>query len=1519
MSDPAVGRRVDAEGAASQEPSLSRSIEPWNLSPAQNPVPSQSIPLGSQQLFSLRPSTAGAPVAGISSPAVGAGASAQQLQHLRRLQELQHQQLRLQQQGCHSRGASMAARFSEKEAQRAASESQFPVSMPRIAIGGPLSQNPSQMASNTSVHSGAAITTVSAATHTHEGSSVQSPFLPHQPCSPVSMSSVSSAEEETTSWGHGRRQGSASVPTAIPGALNAAQESRGSSQSFTANCAGAFTVSPSQPSNCLTHATLGGVQMHVAGGNGASRVSPVLSGISAFTQAAGASQNVATPPPSLLPQLTAEGTQQLGSSQHWAVQQLLKGMKLQGESAPALEKILMGTDLGILPTREPVGRPGLFSSGSVAETSGFSSCGQMIGNIAAPLAAGRDVFGRQIGGAAALPGASPGAELHPNLFIQLQERQYKIAAAPNAVKTGMGESTDGTHLFAPSAQLPNWASRSASTPRPGSAAGPGANAERLQAHQILQRGVESMQGVTETPTAPGKSPRARLAAVAGTQRGGAAQFLKPPVVVSSRMTEKGQSKFLQKSRNIGSRLAKDGSSSRRGGSAHMRAGEDTSVAATGVGKPVQTPERLPLRSSGVTLRETDGRLPSSLEGLKQLQHSVNQEILLRQQERLRQDEASSSKAFAHVEKGAVSATGRLRDFMVWPPGVAGSLTSRRRVTLFGKTLSPSFLPKGVEPASVRRLLSDAVVPSQAHGDSHRFRSETSELATPGEGSKNDSSAKKLSSCKSTASGTAGGLSCEAKTGETAVGLKEGEQEPGSAPWHAVLENLTVSGFLAYWYSRQHVAAGLYRQLHQMEEVEKRLEEHVSGGCELHSNLFFFSLFPEAFSNSHFQRNLRYFPQYTISHDLAAAADLRPLSQYGDTSISVVAAATKGRTAFKVHQEQSEQACIQENRDTLADGQMQGLEKAVEHSRLNGSSVTPPTRQTEASDIRGSQERDGSAEQHETSVTPSFSARCADYPSTLTKGRKGRDACGRDTGVPVAEAHYLPTTPSWGGSQLREDLEQVEQLIQAAQLLLQEAGEVQEQQVESGKRTGRLEREEDVPLLVAALPRSFEAMQQERQPEQLAFLAARKMLPLSAWKGQDRRSFKSVIPFAARALFAICISRLEHLIASLQQGVASSIASLELLRNSLVLLQQVEESYAPFIYAIPQHVLCCIFNRGGQGRDLLKRRHQVAGDKGEVDSGSDACEADQLGTLSLAPNGAGKDLNQQTTPSSKREADRPGFGFQGAVTSRDGAETLRLSADVGSSFENAADGKADLNKEGRDKSDNKGEGTSSEVSVVVPTWELGLRMGPPISPGDFEAYVDAFEDYLPLLAVQATGCGSDLTIHEEDLKAKRCLKGRGDVSAKRQRTESRTSEVDGVTEKIDANCSSSNYHETAVGQVYSPRPKKTPRVPNRGNEFEDMRKPPQDESGNRQAKSSEGTEASFANGYQRKSPTGGGRVTPITGEHSRAAAGSGSRQSSCSLPTASSTFSPSVEVSERDAGDGADKAMCRETSNVVQHF
>ncbi|KEP65672.1 UNVERIFIED_CONTAM: hypothetical protein HHA_248680 [Hammondia hammondi] len=1517
MSDPAVGRRVDAEGAASQEPSLSRSIEPWNLSPAQNPVPSQSASLGSQQVFSLLQRTAGAPVGGISTPAVGAGSSAQQLQHLWRLQELQRQQLQLQQQGGHSRGASMAARFSEKEAQRAASESQFPVSTPRIAIGGPLPQIPSQMASNPSLHGGAAITTVSAAAHTHQGSNVHSPFLPHQPCSPVSMSSVSSAEEETASWGHGRRQGSTSVATAVPGALNAAQESRVSSQSFTANCAAASSVSPSQPSNFLIHATPGGMQVHVAGGNGASRVSPVLPGVSAFTQAAGASQSVATSPPSFRPQLTAEGTQQLGSSQHWAVQQLLEGMKLQGESAPALEKILTGTDLGIMSTREPVGRPGPFSAGSVAEVSAFSSCGQMIGNIAAPLAAGRDAFGRQIGGAAALPSASPGAELHPNLFLQLQEQQYRIAAAPIAVKTGMGESTGGTHLFAPSAQLPNSASRSASTPRPGAAAGPGANAERLQAHQIVQRGAESMQGLTGTPTAPGKSPRGRSAAVAGTQGGGAARFLKHPVVVPSRMTEKGQAKFLQKSRNVGSRLAKDGGSSRRGGSAHMRAGENTSVAAPGVGKPVQTPERLPLRSSGVNLHETDGRLPSSLEGLKQLQHSVNQEILLRQQERLRQDEASSIRAFAHVEKGAVSAAGRLRDFMVWPPGVAGSLTSRRRVTLFGKTLAPSFLPKGVEPASVRRLLSDAEVPSQSHEDSHRFRSETSELATPGKGSKKESRAtKSLWSSESTASGTAGGLSCEAKTGETAGGLKEGEQEPGPTPWHAVLENLTVSGFLAYWYSRQHIAAGLYRQLYQMEEVEKRLEEHVSGGCELHSNLFFFSLFPEAFSNSHFQRNLCYFPQYTIAHDLAAAADLRPLSQYGDTSNSVLAAATKDRTALKTHREQSEQACIQENRDMHADGQVQGLEKAVGHSRHNGSSATPSTRQTEASDIRGSQDRDGSAEKHETSVTPSFSATCADYPSTLTKGR---DACGRDTDVSVAEAHYLPTTPSWGGSQLRDDLEQVEQLIQAAQLLLQEAGEVQEKQVQSGKRTGRLEREEDVPLLVAALPRSFEAMQQERQPEQLAFLAARKILPLSAWRGQDRRSFKSAIPFAARALFAVCISRLEHLIASLQQGVASSIASLELLRNSLVLLQQVEDSYAPFIYAIPQHVLCCIFNRGGQGRDLLKRRHQVAGDKGDVDSGSDACEADQLGTRSLAPNGARKDLNQQTTPSSKREADRQGFGYQGAVRSRDAVETLRLSADVVSSFENAADGKGDLNKEGRDKGDNKREGTSSEVPVVIPTWERGLRLGPPISPRDFEAYVDAFEDYLPLLAVQPTGCGSDLTIHEEDLKAaKRCLKGRGDVSAKRQRTEGRTSEADGMTEKIDANCSTSNDHETAVGQVYSPRPKKTPRVPNRGNEFEDRRKPPQAESGDRQAKSIERTETAFANGCQRKSPTGGGRATPTTGEHSRAAPGSGSRQSSCSLPTAPSTFSLSAEVSERDAGDGVDKTMCRETSNVIQH-
>ncbi|CBZ56056.1 conserved hypothetical protein [Neospora caninum Liverpool] len=1355
MSGPSVGRSADStEGAASQEPSLSSPQVHLPFSPT--PVRSHSVPLPNQQEFSLRPT---GPVTGVASSGVDAGSSVQQLwrfQELQRQRQMQFQQLA----GTSSGVPTDACFFSEKEAPRAPSETQFLSSTYRSVAGGSTTQVSSQLPSSSQAFpggpSGPSIPAVSVSAPEHLGASnVHSPVLSHQPCSPLSLSSVSSAEDET-SCGTASGAKSAFLSTPVP-AVDVACEGSSSSQGFTASSAA--VSAPSQPSNFLGQSTGGGVQGFGSGGAGASVAFLAASGSSAFSHTPRTSQRGVAPQqtqPAFQSQPTAAGSQ-LVPSQQLAVQQLLERVRLHGCSVPGLEKILMGTgEPGTVAATEPFGRPAFVSAGSAADTAALPSSAQKIGNVAYPLVSGRDASGRQKDTAASLFGVTLGADLHTNVFVKLQEQQHRATG-----KEGAG-SIFGPRLLAPGAQMPNQALRTASSACPISAA-VDTDVDRIQAHQNLRRGADPVQRLSRTLSAPGKSPRGRTAARDGNQ-GGAARFLQPPVVVASRVAEQGQSKFLQKSRNVGGRI-KEGGSSRRGVTAHTSAPEEVCGAVPGACKPLQSSGRIPF-PSGVTTREVPGRLPSSLEGLKQLQHSVNQEILLRQQERVRQ-EASSSKV-VNSEKIPV-VDGKLRDFMVWPPGMAGALTSRRSVTLFGKTLSPSFLPRGVEPMSVRRLLSGGLTPGQPQGGSQDCRADTSASVMPGEGTQKESRArtKSVGSFEKGVSGKTRGLlrdtqkACEDADGVASRGSGQ-DSSPAQPPWHAFLESLTVSGFLAYWYARQHVAAGLYRQLQQMEAVEKRLEEHVSGGCALHSNLFFFSLFPETFSNTHFQRNLRYFPQYTIAHDLAAAADLRPLSQYGDTSVSVAAAATKDRTRLQAHMEHSEQTHGQDSQGIHTFGPAQGMattsesEMAGGRTPVNGSGAAQLKGGAEQPGRRGSQAIGGGSEMEQANAATSFSRGISEHPSSL----KVKAAFGRDTGVWVAEARYLPTTPSWGGVQLSEDLEQVEQLIQAAQSLLQGAGEVQEHQLENGKRSGRLEREEDVPILVASLPRSFEAMQQDQQPEQLASLAAKKLLPLHAWKGQDFRSFKSVVPFAARALFAISIGRLEHLIASLQQGVASSIASLELLRNSLVLLQQVEESYAPPIYAIPQHVLCCIFNRGGQGTDLTSKRRQPAAgcNKGDAGDGSGAGESGQLGTNPLAPNGLKKELSQQSSPSPP-ETDAQASRCDGAWRNIEvkAKESLQLAPEFGSGSETGAPDKLgvsgtigdkeEASKEEQDRGQDEGGGTCTQV--IVPTWERGLRLGPPISARDFEAYADAFEDYLPLFAADPLGSGFDLMTHEEE--------------------------------------------------------------------------------------------------------------------------------------------------------------------------
>ncbi|PFH38142.1 hypothetical protein BESB_004830 [Besnoitia besnoiti] len=1388
----AAGLAPENQGEHAQQPPSSPFLQThafqaasWQGSASQQAMPGpQAVQLG----------LAGAAVAG--APAAQQLSLADlQREGLRQLHELQRrQQLQPQQPGGASPAAAGALQcVAERSAQGLASDVRLHAAGVGVLPGGQPSPTPPQTQfpfQFQAAGGSGGLHLPSRPPPVHPGAATSlraSPLFPHQSYSPVSMSSVSSAEDDARSRGVGAVGGSVPALAPVSAALPPTQPSSGTPVGPTLS--GADALASLKPSFAGRQASQSvgpspGAALTAFASPEAARLSLTASLSTALLQGS-ARDAPFQPHPYVHTQFPSAGAApQRVNAQQVAVQQLLERIRLQGESLHGLGKLLMGTlgPGGVPPGTAASGRPAPLAGGVAGASA--APVQQPEQDLSSILAASRSAAGLR-DAAMHVPGAASGAEASAQLAMQLQHPRVGAAAQSLLNPAGAGGVPEASVSTLPALRV--------ALPAPAGATSGSAAAGSPSASLEPRSDFSGVQGLSGgTPGAVAETAAYRVSGSASAKSLAArSRFLRPPVIIPSRATGKTRDKFLQKSQSVAGGFAREAGGGRRGLIHPAGAIADAAGAGSLSAQVPQIAGRFPRPGcSGQVTQEGDGRLSASFESLKQLQRSVNHELLLRHQEQV-QRESGLRGGVSTAAEGEVEASTKRRNFMVWPPGIAGALTATRRVRLYQRKLSPAYLPSDVDPASVKRLLDcDPACSPSAEGCAG-----STVVAQTGEDARCASQSRSGSSEKEGNLASSGLNRDKSETGDaTEVRYSGGNSRQVDSPhppWYAFLEDMTVSGFLAYWYTRQHIAARLYKQLNQMDEVERRLQAQMSGACDLHTNLFFFSMFPEEFSNQHFRRNLGYFPQYAVASNLAAAAGLKPLSQYGDSSEAAIVAATKERGTFQIP---SNQATGSEgSEEPVGNTDVQKPELLLDESSCNQTSPTSSAADLASLAAGGEHASGENTRTKEARAGASANGVPPESSAALIIAAGG--VRGQRTSPWVAEARYLPSMPSLGGAQLAEDQLEVEHLIQAAQALLQEIGAVEERQLASGKGSRRLEREEEVPLLVAALPRAFEAALSEQQHEQLTALAARKLLPLEAWRGRDFRSFKAAVPFAARALFAMSVSRLEHLIASFQQRIAASIASLELLRNSLALLQQVEEHAAPHIYAIPQHVLGCIYNRGGQGLDTVVRNPPETGPRcdGRAGQGDHAAlEDSRLEAVGGSGNRVEKASQQPACASSAPAA---GGDAQTVLTSSQQAEGVKhreseaapeetsvaplgqtASALEGPFRERSVDAGRGLNSEPvaeaeedvRRKGENEENTVKSCSAVIAPTWERGLRLGPPVSAADFAVYTDAFEDYLPVFADQ---CAYSVELSQEEPKVKakkRDCAERHEMSVKKRR-------------------------------------------------------------------------------------------------------------------------------------------------------
>eukprot|EP00070_Physeter_catodon_P036378 XP_028343272.1 uncharacterized protein LOC114485672 [Physeter catodon] len=236
-------------------------------------------------------------------------------------------------------------------------------------------------------------------------------------------------------------------------------------------------------------------------------------------------------------------------------------------------------------------------------------------------------------------------------------------------------------------------------------------------------------------------------------------------------------------------------------------------------------------------------------------------------------------------------------------------------------------------------------------------------------------------------------------------------------------------------------------------------------------------------------------------------------------------------------------------------------------------------------------------------------------------------------------------------------------------------------------------EEQLPALVKTLPVWWMGSVDLGMQQQLTALTLKRVLPgLAAWQGRDLRLIGSVLPFAARGLLALALCQLEHRIAMLQQQLAAAVGGLQVLMASVLLLQQVEEHYAPPLYSLPQHVLACLYSRGG-GRAVVtsSARKRSAAREGAV-------EFDHV---------AGATANA-------------------AVNGSIAAQSIDRDVPSADSHEGGDEERADGLARQEDAEQSK------QYTTAAPSWEAGVGQGAPVALEGFLSYADAFEDYLPTL-------------------------------------------------------------------------------------------------------------------------------------------------------------------------------------------